>query len=144
MEIRFLGHAAFELTDVSTGTNASQQQNNRPNRIGDGRAANPTINQWFDPTAFQMVPETTATYGNAGRNIMRGPGYFDIDLNLVKLTKFGRVEHELRVEAFNILNHPAFADPGTTFGTSSFGVISASVVSPTTIRVESFGRIQTS
>jgi hypothetical protein len=115
---------------LSTGTNASQQQNNRPNRIGNGQAANPTIDQWFDPTAFQMVPETTATYGNAGRNIMRGPGYFDIDLNLVKLTKFGRVEHELRVEAFNVLNHPAFADPGTTFGTSGFGVITAMLPNP--------------
>jgi hypothetical protein len=115
---------------LSTGTNASQQQNNRPNRIGDGRASNPTIDQWFDPTAFQVVPETTATFGTAGRNIMRGPGYFDIDLNLVKHTKFGRVEHELRVEAFNVLNHPAFADPGLTFGTSSFGVISAMLPNP--------------
>jgi hypothetical protein len=115
---------------LSTGSNASQQQNNRPNRIGDGQAANPTIDQWFDPKAFQIVPETTATYGNAGRNIMRGPGYFDIDLNLIKLTKFGRVEHELRIEAFNVLNHPAFADPGTTFGTSSFGVISAMLPNP--------------
>jgi hypothetical protein len=40
-----------------------------------------------------------------------GPGYFNIDLNLIKITKFGRFEHELRAEVFNVLNHPAFADP---------------------------------
>jgi hypothetical protein len=115
---------------LSTGSNTGQQSGNRPNRIGDGRLSNPTIDKWFDPTAFQAVPETTATFGTAGRNIMRGPGYFNIDCSLVKHTKFGRVEHELRAEAFNVLNHPAFADPNTTFGNAAFGTISAMLANP--------------
>jgi hypothetical protein len=115
---------------LSAGTNTGQQQNNRPNRIGDGRSDNPTIDQWFDPTAFQIVPEPTATYGTAGRNIMRGPGYFNIDANLVKITKFGKFEHELRVEVFNVMNHPAFADPNRTFGTAAFGTITAMLANP--------------
>jgi hypothetical protein len=116
---------------LSTGTNGGQQQANRPNRIGDN-IANPdqTIDHWFDPAAFQIVPETTATYGSAGRNIARGPGYFNIDVNLVKITRFGRFEHELRVEAFNVLNHPAFADPNTTFGTAAFGTITNMLSNP--------------
>jgi len=116
---------------LSAGTNTGQQQSNRPNRIGDN-IANPdqNIDHWFDPASFQIVPETTATYGSAGRNIARGPGYFNIDVNLVKITRFGRFEHELRVEAFNVLNHPAFADPNTTFGTAAFGTITAMLANP--------------
>ena len=115
---------------LSTGTNAGQQPQNRPNRIGDGSLPNPTIDKWFDPSAFQLVPETTATFGTAGRNIARGPGYFNIDCSLVKHTKFGKVDNELRIEAFNVLNHPAFADPGTTFGTAAFGTITAMLANP--------------
>jgi hypothetical protein len=116
---------------LSAGTNIGQQQANRPNRLQQN-INNPdqTIDHWFDPAAFQIVPETTATYGDAGRNIARGPGYFNIDANLVKLTKFGRFEHELRVEIFNVLNHPAFADPNTTFGTAAFGTITAMLANP--------------
>jgi carboxypeptidase family protein len=116
---------------LSTGTNSGQQASQRPNRLQDN-LANPdqTIDHWFDPAAFQIVPETTATFGTAGRNIARGPGYFNIDLNLVKVTKFGHFEHELRAEVFNLLNHPAFADPNTTFGNSAFGTITAMLANP--------------
>jgi Carboxypeptidase regulatory-like domain/TonB dependent receptor len=114
----------------STGSNTGQQSANRPNRIGDGAAADPTIVQWFDPTAFQLVPETTATFGTTGRNTARGPGYFNIDASLIKNTRFGKIDTELRVEAFNVLNHPAFADPNTTFGTAAFGTITAMLANP--------------
>jgi hypothetical protein len=116
---------------LSTGTNSGQQQPNRPNRLQDN-INNPdqNIDHWFDLAAFQAVPETTATYGSAGRNIGRGPGYFNIDVNLVKITRFGRFEHELRVEAFNVLNHPAFADPGLTFGNAAFGTITQMLANP--------------
>jgi hypothetical protein len=108
----------------STGTG------NRPNRIGDGKAANPTIEMWFDPSAFQAVTEPTATYGTSGRGILRGPGQFNIDAALIKTTKFGRIENELRVEAFNLLNHPQFGQPNTTFGSAAFGTISAMLANP--------------
>jgi hypothetical protein len=108
----------------STGTG------NRPNRIGDGKAANPTIDMWFDPSAFQAVTEPTATYGTSGRGILRGPGQFNIDAALIKTTKFGRIENELRVEAFNLLNHPQFGQPNTTFGSAAFGTISAMLANP--------------
>ena len=76
------------------------------------------------------MPEPTATFGNAGRSIARGPGYFNIDINIVKVTKFGHFQHELRAEVFNVLNHPAFADPNTTFGNSAFGTITAMLANP--------------
>jgi hypothetical protein len=111
----------------------NQQQNvqstgtaNRPNRIGSGKLDNPTVDRWFDITAFQQTPDTTGTYGNSGRNILRAPGQTNLDISLVKVTRFReRFEHQFKVEFFNALNHPQFAAPGNNIGSSNAGVISA-------------------
>ena len=58
----------------------------RPNRIGSGQVDNPTVDRWFNTTAFIPTSEPTAEFGNAGRNILRGPGQFTIDAALGKLT----------------------------------------------------------
>jgi hypothetical protein len=73
-------------------------------------AADQTIHNWFNPAAFQ-VP-AAGTWGNLGRYTARGPGYWQIDTALEKrmlLTE--RVSLKFRAEAFNALNHPAFANP---------------------------------
>ena len=72
----------------------------------------------------------TGTYGDAGRNIIRGPGSFNIDASVIKNTKFGHYNTELRIEAFNVLNHPQFANPNTTVGNAAAGTISAMLSSP--------------
>jgi hypothetical protein len=115
---------------TQTGTMASTGITNRPNRVGNGMNSDPTIDHWFDASAFQRPADTTGTFGDAGRNIMRGPGTFNIDLSLVKHTKFGRVDSELRVEAFNVLNHPQFGQPNGVLGNAAFGTITA-MSSPT-------------
>ena len=68
----------------------------RPDRIGSGRLENPTVDRWFDTAAFKAPTEPTATFGNAGRNILRGPGQFTIYAALVKVTRVGGLETELR------------------------------------------------
>jgi hypothetical protein len=125
--------SGLPVTITQTQNVQSTGTPNRPNRIGDGAAQNPTIDQWFDPSAFQAVPDTTGTYGTAGRGILRGPGQFNIDASLLKITRFGRFSHEFRVEAFNLLNHPQFANPtgaSTTFGNAAFGQITAMLANP--------------
>jgi hypothetical protein len=104
--------------------------NNRPNTICDPALSDPTIAQWFNTSCFQQVPDTTGTFGNTGRNTVRGPGQFNIDASMIKNTKFGRVSSELRLEIFNVLNHPQFANPNGVFGNSAFGTISAMLASP--------------
>jgi hypothetical protein len=101
----------------------------RPNRIGGGAADLPTVEQWFDPSAFQRT-EPTGTFGSAGRNILRGPRQLNVDLSLVKLTRFGRVETELRAEAFNVFNHPQFAQPNSTLGNAAYGTITSMLSNP--------------
>ncbi|HKX31314.1 MAG TPA: TonB-dependent receptor, partial [Blastocatellia bacterium] len=105
---------------LSTGTA------NRPNRIGSGKLDNPTVDRWFDLSAFVPTADANGTYGNSGRNILRAPGQTNLDLSLVKVTRFReRFESQFKVEFFNALNHPQFAAPGNTIGSGSAGRISA-------------------
>jgi hypothetical protein len=104
--------------------------NNRPNTICDPVASSPTIAQWFNTSCFQQVTDTTGTFGNTGRNSVRGPGQFNIDASVIKNTKIGPVASEIRIEVFNLLNHAQFANPNAQFGNSAFGTISAMLASP--------------
>jgi hypothetical protein len=111
----------------------NQQQNvqstgttNRPNRMGSGELDNPTVDRWFDIGAFQQTSDITGTYGSSGRNILRAPGQTNLDLSLVKVTRFReRFEHQFKVEFFNALNHPQFAAPNNVIGSPNGGVISS-------------------
>lgn len=67
-------------------------------------------------------------FGDLGRNAMVGPGFENLDFSITKRTKITeRISNEFRVETFNILNHPNFANPNTNvqYGNANFGVISA-------------------
>ncbi len=108
----------------STGTG------NRPNRIADGRLDNPTIERWFDTSAFRSPADVTGTYGDSGRNILRGPGQFNIDFSIIKTTRVARLDTEFRIEAFNLLNHPQFALPNGSLGNPLFGQITAMLPNP--------------
>jgi Carboxypeptidase regulatory-like domain len=67
-------------------------------------------NRYFDPSAFiQPLP---GTYGNAGRNILQGPGSAQTDLALAKrLSLSERLNLQFRAEFFNVLNHTNFNAP---------------------------------
>ena len=104
--------------------------NNRPNTICDPVVDNPTIDRWFNTSCFQQTPDPTGTFGNTGRNTVRGPGDFNVDFSLIKNTRIGPVGSELRLEVFNVLNHLQFANPNGQLGNPAFGTISAMLASP--------------
>jgi len=102
----------------------------RPNVIGNWELSDPTVERWYDTAAFQQPADTTGTYGDAGRNIMRGPGQFNVDLSLIKYTKIGRTNLELRCEAFNLTNHPQFQLPQRSFNATNAAQITAMLQNP--------------
>lgn len=118
------------LTVTATQGVQSTGTGNRPNRICDGRLDNPTIGQWFDTSCFVQVADPTGTYGDSGRGVIRGPGSFNIDASLIKNTKIGRFDTEVRIEAFNVLNHPQFGNPNTVVGNAAYGTISTMLSNP--------------
>ncbi len=71
-----------------------------------------------------MIPPAVGTFGTMGRNIFPSSPFSDWDLAVSKDWRFGeRVDMQARVEFFNILNHPDFANPygGTnTYGAGAF------------------------
>jgi hypothetical protein len=107
-----LSRKAGQLPDGNTGSQ-------RPDLVPGVSiyAANQNINNWFNPAAF-AIP-APGTWGDLGRFAARGPGYYEIDTALQK--KFPLTEHmnlNFRAEAFNLLNHPIFADPSGSIGSN--------------------------
>jgi hypothetical protein len=120
-----LPYNPIESVDTSnTGTTE------RPDRIASGNlpAGQRSINRWFDVTAFPTPAQYT--FGDAGRNILTGPGFHNIDLGFSRSIELvERTSLELRAEAFNLFNTPQFGLPNATLGQATTGVIS-SVVNP--------------
>ncbi|MBS1877650.1 MAG: carboxypeptidase regulatory-like domain-containing protein [Acidobacteria bacterium] len=100
------------------------------------------LNGWINTAAIcsaAAVGSDGATgYGTTGQSIMSGPGQFNTDFSIGKRTHVGglREDGELafRMELYNALNHPQFANPGTTLGTATFGVITQPSVAPRLIQ----------
>ncbi len=94
-------------------------------------------NYYFNPDNFAGVPLTgpgldyvnnpaQRTFGTLGRNVLRAPGFTNVDLALAKTTNLAgeRAKLEFRAEAFNLFNHTQFREPNTTITSGTFGQIS--------------------
>jgi len=95
-----------------------------PNMTGDGEGAQ-TVDQWFDPTAFQLVP--TGVFGNEVRNQLRGPGWQSFDTSLSR--RFGissRFAALLRWDVFNVFNRTNLGLPNRNISdTTTVGTITS-------------------
>jgi hypothetical protein len=93
------------------------------------KLSNPTINEWFNTSSFFQPPPFT--FGDTSRTLgnVRNPGIADADLSLFKNNYFGREGRynlQIRVEAFNALNHEQFGGPNTNIQAgSAFGTITS-------------------
>ena len=83
--------------------------------------------EWFNTACFQPVPQGQVRPGNAGRGVIRGPGYGNLDAALMKNFTFReRLRFQLRGEASNIANHTDPNGFGSTNNTSTlFGQITS-------------------
>jgi len=83
------------------GTSISQAQ------LGSGRSHGAEVQQWFNTSLFQ--PNALGTYGNIGKNDLRGPRMFNNNMSLAKEFKIKeRASAQLRLEAFNVFNNVNF------------------------------------
>jgi len=106
----------------------AEGNNCRPNRIssGDLPSDQRSIARWFDVKAF-AIPSPQA-YGNAGRNILRGPGSTNIDLALSKSFHWKGLETrslQIRSEFFNALNHTNLGLPIHSMDSLAVGTITS-------------------
>ncbi len=96
--------------------------NDRPNVSGDTSVANPSASRWFNTSAFSMP--AFGTFGNAGRNILEGPGFANFNLGVLKHVRLsGDTRLQLRLEAFNLFNRVNYNLPDNVFLSPTFGQI---------------------
>jgi hypothetical protein len=96
--------------------------NDRPNLVGNPEISNQTPDHWFNTAAFAFPP--FGSFGNAGRNILEGPGYQNFNASLIKNTKIKEdVNLQFRAEFFNLFNHVNFDLPDNFLGSPTFGQI---------------------
>ncbi len=100
-----------------------------------------TTNNGIGPGVYYFSPAQVANFsepvagdiGSAGRNTFRGPGYFDLDMSLVKKFEFMERKYiTFRAEAYNLPNYVDFANPAVNLNNPavSFGKISGVVNNP--------------
>jgi hypothetical protein len=100
--------------------------NQRPNVVGVATAdcGRGHLTNCISSAAFTLP--TQYTYGNAGRNLLYGPGLVNFDFSVFKSFPVReRARVQLRGEFFNLFNTPSFSNPSATFNTSAFGTISS-------------------
>jgi hypothetical protein len=116
-------HSNVPFTPVLSFDNADLQSltiTERPNLVGNpyvgvcpNGAKVGTPECWFNPGAFALQP--SGQFGDAGRNILRGPGFAQFDLALQKSFPLREgLKVLVRADAYNLLNHPNFAVPSNT------------------------------
>ena len=120
---------------VSDSANVALQANSppisgfpasRPNLVGDPNGGPQTVEAWINRDAFQRLNIQTQAgqFGNAGRNIARGPAYTNVDLSLVRdFALRSETRLQFRAEVFNVANHANLGLPVADLNSPSFGRI---------------------
>lgn len=119
-----------KLANGTAAINAGPGGAVRPNIIGNpDLGSRQTIQHWFNVAAF-VAPGAAGTppftFGDAGRNILRGPRFVNFDFSLFKT--FPVREHlrvEFRSEFFNLFNHPNFGLPNQFVDQPQAGIITS-------------------
>jgi hypothetical protein len=117
---RFSG-TPFTVTASSASLNApgntqtANQLVKKPKILGGHGTGHP----YFDPNAF--APVTAVAFGTGGRDNVRGPGYFDLDANIVRTFDITeRFKLQFRAEAFGLTNTPQFGLPAANVSNATF------------------------
>jgi len=117
----------FPFNVIVSGDPANTgRSNQRPNLVGNPSddCGDGHLSGCINPAAF--AAPLPFTYGNAGRNLLYGPGLYNIDFSLFKDFQLAeRAKLQFRSEYFNFFNTPAFSNPNATYGTTSFGTITS-------------------
>ena len=140
--------APFSVTDskIATSVNASGVLTPladvlTPSAVNTSCNANTAVNSPCLPvTAFATYPGSGVStplqtdWGNVSPNSFRGPGYFDLDGTLQRSFAIKeKIKFVFGIQAYNVFNHPNFANPSGSLTSNSFGQITSTLGPPTSI-----------
>jgi hypothetical protein len=116
----------FPVTQITNFNAFAGFGTQRPNIVRSPQlsADERSTSRWFDTGAFTVAPQFTL--GNSSRNPVRGPGYRNGDLAIIKRTRVTEtVSIEFRTEIFNLTNTPPLTNPNGVLGDAAFGTITS-------------------
>jgi hypothetical protein len=125
------GGTPYNAIDFENDTSLTGEFSDRWNLIGDPRSIPNFSTSGPIPIERVLRQPAFGRFGNAGRNLFRGPNLRVWDFSLIKKWKVTeRFNAQFRAEFFNILNHPNFANPAILFTNDlgfldSFGLVTA-------------------
>jgi hypothetical protein len=119
--------ARFDVVTTDS-TSLNNNQTNRPDRIGNGQLSNPTVQKWFDTSAF-VVHLAPMTYGTSGINPLHSDGQQQLDSSISKIFRITeRQQLQFRTDIFNTFNHANFAAPDAIVGDAAEGQVTSTSV----------------
>jgi hypothetical protein len=98
----------------------------RPDLVANPNEGEHSVEVWTSRSAFRRLSPLTEAgrFGNAGRNVVRGPGLTNVDVSLFKNFRLAETTMlQFRAECFNIANHANFGIPVTDLASANFGRI---------------------
>ncbi|HYZ82903.1 MAG TPA: carboxypeptidase regulatory-like domain-containing protein [Bryobacteraceae bacterium] len=111
---------------VTLLNSGSLQQFDRPNLVPGQPlyVENKSASQWINRAAF--TANQRGQFGNAGRNILKAPGFASVDFSIAKNTVIKEnYAVQFRAEAFNLFNHPNLGQPVNVVNSAQFGQITS-------------------
>ena len=127
--------------NVTTGIseNLTGLGGDRPNQVlANPYCAQKSVSCWLNPAAFAYP--ATGTYGNVGVDDVYGPGYFGINMALIRdFVVRERHKIEIRGEAFNLENRINLGTPVVTLNSSTFGQINAEPAGNGAVAAQGYG-----
>jgi hypothetical protein len=151
-KFQILSGAPFNVTsgiDNSLTSNGQDRPNLVPGvpiyqRVAFSKAPGEPAREYLNPAAFAQVTApcptpilastcpTLGTFGTLGRNAFRGIPAYNIDAQISRIFPIHeRLALDVRLEAFNVLNHPNFGNPATNLNTgTTFGQVSSITNNP--------------
>jgi hypothetical protein len=120
-----------DLSLVGTGSSYGEDNGvDRPNYIGGlgltENVRNTPNHQLFNASAF--TPEALGTIGNSAPDFFHGPGQFQTDLGVQKITRIHEdMSFLIRAEFFNVFNHAQFINPSGNFSSPQFNQVTSAM-----------------
>jgi hypothetical protein len=112
------------VDNARSGTGGQRADISGDPDLPDDRTNEEKILEWFDTSVY--APNALGTFGNSGRNSLRGPGSKNVDLGLHKtFATGGNTQMQVRIEAFNAFNWVNLGNPNTSQNNSNFGRITS-------------------
>jgi hypothetical protein len=112
------------VDNARSGTGNQRADLNGDPVLSSDRPTSEKILQWFNTSVY--TANALGTFGNSGRNTLRGPGSRNVDLGLHKtFATGGGTRVQVRIEAFNAFNWVNLNPPNTSQNSGNFGRITS-------------------